>query len=818
MTQYNVTGMSCAACSARVEKAVSAVPGVKSCAVSLLTNSMGVDGTASPDEIIAAVRAAGYGASLKEKAAAKTGTKDSETIKIVKRLVVSAVFLVTLMYISMGRMAGLPQPRMFAEDPLALALTEMILSLAVMLINGKFFVNGVKGVLHGAPNMDTLVSLGSGTSFIYSAALTVKIASETDADAAAKLAHGLYFESAAMILVLITVGKLLESLSKGRTTSALEALISLAPKTATLIRDGNEITVPIDEVRVGDIFVCRPGQSIPVDGTVISGSSAIDESALTGESVPADKTEGDTVYSATVNRSGFLKCRADAVGEDTALSQIIKTVNEASATKAPIARLADRVSGIFVPAVIGIALITFLIWLASGSGVGHSLSRAISVLVISCPCALGLATPVAIMVGSGVGARNGILFKTSAALEAAGKINTVVLDKTGTVTAGMPTVSDVIPSRNATEEHLLSLASSVENGSEHPLAKAIMKYAAEKGVSPSDVTDFEALSGSGVTAKLGDSVITGGSRGFTETVCEIDGETLRTAEKLADEGKTPLFFTENGKDAGMIAVSDGLKPDAKAAVERLKNMGLRVVMLTGDNERTARAAAREAGIDEVIAGVLPDGKEKVIRELKTHGRVAMVGDGINDAPALTSADVGIAIGAGADIAVDSADCVLMTGRVDDVPALIKLSRATLTNIKENLFWAFIYNGVCIPLAAGAFTKWLGWEMDPMIAAAAMSLSSFSVVMNALRLNLTDIRENKKTEKAKEIKDMEITMKIEGMMCMHCEAHVKKALEAIDGVAEATPSHESGTAVVRMTREVPFEKLKAAVENEGYKVL
>lgn len=818
MTQYNVTGMSCAACSARVEKAVSAVPGVKSCAVSLLTNSMGVDGTASPDEIIAAVRAAGYGASLKEKAAAKTGTMDSETAKIVKRLVVSAVFLVTLMYISMGRMAGLPQPRMFAEDPLALALTEMFLSLAVMLINGKFFVNGVKGVLHGAPNMDTLVSLGSGASFIYSAALTVKIASETDADAAAKLAHGLYFESAAMILVLITVGKLLESISKGRTTSALEALISLAPKTATLIRDGNEITVPIDEVRVGDIFVCRPGQSIPVDGTVISGSSAIDESALTGESVPADKTEGDTVYSATVNRSGFLKCRADAVGEDTALSQIIKTVNEASATKAPIARLADRVSGIFVPAVIGIALITFLIWIASGSGVGHSLSRAISVLVISCPCALGLATPVAIMVGSGVGARNGILFKTSAALEAAGKINTVVLDKTGTVTAGMPTVSDVIPSRNATEEHLLSLASSVENGSEHPLAKAIMKYAAEKGVSPSDVTDFEALSGSGVTAKLGESAITGGSRGFTETVCEIDGETLRTAEKLADGGKTPLFFTENGKDAGMIAVSDGLKPDAKAAVERLKNMGLRVVMLTGDNERTARAAAREAGIDEVIAGVMPDGKEKVIKELKTNGKVAMVGDGINDAPALTSADVGIAIGAGADIAVDSADCVLMTGRVDDVPALIKLSRATLTNIKENLFWAFIYNGVCIPLAAGAFTKWLGWEMDPMIAAAAMSLSSFSVVMNALRLNLTDIRENKKTEKAKEIKDMEITMKIEGMMCMHCEAHVKKALEAIDGVAEATPSHESGTAVVRMTREVPFEKLKAAVENEGYKVL
>ena len=838
MKQYNVTGMSCAACSARVEKAVSAVPGVDACSVSLLTNSMGVEGSADEQSVIAAVEAAGYGASLKgaEKTAVSAdedALRDRETPVLKRRLLASLGFLLLLLYISMGHtMWGWPLPRFLDGNHVAMGLAQMLLAIIVMVINQKFFVSGFKGLAHRAPNMDTLVALGSGASFVYSTYALFRMTGaqlEGGSDAAMVWMHEFYFESAAMILTLITVGKMLEARSKGKTTDALKGLMKIAPKTATLVINGQEKTVPIETVKKGDIFVVRPGENIPVDGVVLEGSSAVDESALTGESIPVDKAPGDTVSAATVNQAGFIRCEATRVGEDTTLSQIIRMVSDAAATKAPIAKIADKVSGVFVPVVISIALVTMVIWLLLGRDIGFALARGISVLVISCPCALGLATPVAIMVGNGVGAKHGILFKTAAALEETGRIDTVVLDKTGTITAGKPKVTELIPAEGTDEQELLKAAAALEEKSEHPLAAAVMEYASEKGVSPEEVQVFTALPGNGLTAKLGGKELVGGSGSFMKKRVKISQALLEKSDALAEQGKTPLFFAHDGKLLGIIAVADVIKPDSAQAIRELKNLGLRVLMLTGDNERTANAIGREAGVDTVIAGVLPDGKESVIRDLKEFGKVAMVGDGINDAPALTRADIGIAIGAGADIAVDAADVVLMHGSLLDVAAAIRLSRATLRNIHENLFWAFFYNAVCIPVAAGAFV-WAGLTLNPMLGAAAMSLSSFCVVTNALRLNLFDPhdasrdkprkhQQSKPIEIQKPVKEestMTTTLKIEGMMCPHCEARVKKALEALDGVESAVVSHEAGTAVV--TGSADFETMKAAVEAQDYKVL
>ena len=836
MKQYNVTGMSCAACQARVEKAVSGVPGVESCAVSLLTNSMGVEGTADEKSVIAAVEAAGYGASVKgaSKSAAPDDDElaDRDTPVLKRRLIASLGFLLILMYISMGHaMLGLPLPAFLDGNHVAMGLAELLLAVTVMVINQKFFVSGFKGLLHRAPNMDTLVALGSGASFVYSAyALFRMTGAQLEGGSAAAMAwmHELYFESAAMILTLITVGKMLEARSKGKTTDALKGLMKLAPKTATLVVDGKEKTVPIESVRKGDIFVVRPGENIPTDGIVLEGGSAVDESALTGESIPVDKGPGDTVSAATVNQAGYIRCEATRVGEDTTLSQIIRMVSDAAATKAPIAKVADKVSGVFVPTVIAIALATAVIWLIAGKEFGFALARGISVLVISCPCALGLATPVAIMVGNGVGAKKGILFKTAAALEETGRVDTVVLDKTGTITAGTPRVTEMIPAAGTDRETLLRAAVSLEAKSEHPLAAAVMDYAAEKGVSPESVKDFEALPGNGLSAVMNGKPLLGGSGSYMKRRVKIPADMLQKSEALASQGKTPLFFAHDGKLLGIIAVADVIKPDSAQAIRELKNLGIRVLMLTGDNERTAKAIGAEAGVDEVVAGVLPDGKEKVIRELGEFGKVAMVGDGINDAPALTRADIGIAIGAGADVAVDAADVVLMHGSLLDVAAAIRLSRATLKNIHENLFWAFFYNAVCIPVAAGAFVRF-GLTLNPMLGAAAMSLSSFCVVTNALRLNLFDPHDASKDRPGKkstgkpieiqniqEDKSMTTTLKIEGMMCPHCEARVKKALEALDGVESAVVSHVEGTAVV--TGSADFETMKAAVEAQDYKVV
>ena len=832
MEQYTVTGMSCAACSARVEKAVSQVPGVTACSVSLLTNSMGVEGTAAPREIIAAVEAAGYGAAQKgaeRTAAAPAGEdplRDRETPVLKQRLVWSLGFLIVLMYFSMGHMMwGWPLPAWFDGNHVAMALVQLLLTVAVMVINQKFFVSGFKGLLHRAPNMDALVALGSGAAFVYSTyALFAMTDAQVKGDAAAVMAymHEFYFESAAMILALITVGKMLEARSKGKTTDALKGLMKLAPKTATVVRGGGEAVVPIEQVRKDDVFVVRPGENIPVDGVVLEGASAVNESALTGESIPVDKAEGDPVSAATVNQSGFLKCRATRVGEDTTLSQIIQMVSDAAATKAPIAKVADKVSGVFVPAVITVAVITTVVWLLLGRSVGFALARGISVLVISCPCALGLATPVAIMVGNGLGAKNGILFKTAVSLEEAGKTEIVALDKTGTITSGEPRVTDILPAEGVSGEELLRLACALERKSEHPLARAIRHRAEEDGLEAEEVMDFRALPGNGLTASLGSSVLTGGNQKFISTRAEVPEDLKAQADRLAEVGKTPLFFARDGRLAGIIAVADVIKEDSPQAVRELQNMGIRVVMLTGDNERTARAIGKQAGVDEVIAGVLPEGKESVIRSLKEQGKVAMVGDGINDAPALTRADLGIAIGAGTDVAIDAADVVLMKSRLSDVPAAIRLSRATLRNIHQNLFWAFFYNTIGIPLAAGVFIL-LGLTLNPMFGAAAMSLSSFCVVSNALRLNLFKLRDASKDKKIKvkhhkEANNMEKTMKIGGMMCVHCEARVKKCLEALPGVTEAKVSHEAGTAVVSLSQEVSADTLKAAVEAQDYKVL
>lgn len=830
MTQYNVTGMSCAACVARVEKAVSKIDGVNSCSVSLLTNSMNVDGSADSSAIINAVQNAGYGASLKGKEKkspdVEDSLKDTETPKIRKRLIASLIVLAVLMYFSMGHMMwGWPLPSFFDNNHIAMGLVQLILSGIVMVINQKFFVSGFKGIIRLAPNMDTLVALGSGTAFVYS---TIALFMMTDAqvrgDSAAVMSymHEFYFESAAMILALITVGKMLEAHSKGKTTDALKGLMKLAPKTATIVVDGVENTVPIEQVKKGDIFAVRPGESIPVDGVVIDGESAVNESALTGESVPVDKLVGDTVSAATINQSGYIRCEATRIGEDTTLSQIIKMVSDASTTKAPIAKIADKVSGVFVPAVITIAVITAIVWLLLGQSVGFSLARAISVLVISCPCALGLATPVAIMVGNGVGAKNGILFKTAVSLETAGRIDTVVLDKTGTVTKGEPAVTDIVTAESISENELLKTAVALEKSSEHPLAKAIVVYANYRQIIGDAVTDFNAVTGNGLTAKIGLESVYGGNYRYISQFAEISSAEKAKAEQLAEEGKTPLYFCKENKFLGIIAVADIIKEDGKQAVNELKNMGVRVVMLTGDNEKTAKAVAKNADIDEVIAGVLPDGKEKNVRELKKYGKVAMVGDGINDAPALTSADLGIAIGAGTDVAIDAADVVLVKSRLADVPATIRLGRATLRNIHENLFWAFIYNVIGIPLAMGAFINLFGWQLNPMFGAAAMSLSSFCVVTNALRLNFVKVHSSKhdrkiKHKNKKENKTMEKTMKIEGMMCPHCEATVKKTLEAIDGVESAEVSHEKGSAVLTMSKNVEDSVLKKAVEDAGYKV-
>jgi len=838
MKQYNVTGMSCAACSARVEKAVSAVPGVDACSVSLLTNSMGVEGSADEQSVIAAVEAAGYGASLKgaEKTTASAdedALKDRETPVLKRRLLASLGFLLVLMYISMGHMMwGWPLPRFLDGNHVAMGLAQMLLAIIVMVINQKFFVSGFKGLMHRAPNMDTLVALGSGASFAYSTYALFRMTGaqlEGGSEAAAAWMHEFYFESAAMILTLITVGKMLEARSKGKTTDALKGLMKIAPKTATLVVNGQEKTVPIETVKKGDIFVVRPGENIPVDGTVLEGSSAVDESALTGESIPVEKAQGDMVSAATVNQVGFIRCEATRVGEDTTLSQIIRMVSDAAATKAPIAKIADKVSGVFVPVVITIALLTTLVWLLLGRDIGFALARGISVLVISCPCALGLATPVAIMVGNGVGAKHGILFKTAAALEETGRVDTVVLDKTGTITAGKPRVTDLIPAEGTDEAALLKAAAALEAKSEHPLAAAVMEYASEKEILTEEVKDFAALPGNGLTAKLGGKELIGGSGSFMKKRVKISQTLLEKSDALAGQGKTPLFFAHDGRLLGIIAVADVIKPDSAQAIRELKNLGLRVLMLTGDNERTADAIGKEAGVDTVIAGVLPDEKGNVVRDLKEFGKVAMVGDGINDAPALTRADIGIAIGAGADIAVDAADVVLMHGSLLDVAAAIRLSRATLRNIHENLFWAFFYNAVCIPVAAGAFVR-AGLTLNPMLGAAAMSLSSFCVVTNALRLNLFNPhdasrdkprknRQAKPIEIQKPVKEesaMTTTLKIEGMMCPHCEARVKKALEALDGVESAVVSHEAGTAVV--TGSADFETMKAAVEAQDYKVL
>jgi len=821
MRRFDITGMSCAACSARVEKAVSAVEGVSECSVSLLTNSMSVVGTASDAAIISAVAAAGYGASPKgAKAEAKQPTlEDTDTPKLVKRLLCSIVFLAVLMYFSMGYMMwGFPVPAALDGNYMAIALIEFLLAAAVMLINRRFFINGFRGLMHRAPNMDTLVALGASAAFVYSVGVMFKMTLQDSS--LSDLAHGLYFESAAMILTLITVGKMLEARSKGKTTDAIRSLMKLRPDTANVLIDGEEKTVPIEDVKCGDVFAVRAGENIPVDGIVLSGVSSVDESALTGESMPVDKAQGDTVSAATVNMSGYLRCEATRVGENTTLSKIIRMVEEASATKAPIAKLADKVAGVFVPSVMAIAAVTFLIWLIAGRTLGFAVARGISVLVISCPCALGLATPVAIMVGSGVGAKHGILFKTAASLEAAGRTEIVVLDKTGTVTAGTPIVKSVIPANGVTEEELICAAASAEAMSEHPLARAVISFAEQRDIKTQPVESFKVLPGLGLSGILAGKKLFGGSVKFLSEKLKLTEEMLRNAEKLSERGETPLVFAYSDRLLGIIGVADAIKEDSARAVSELKGMGISVIMLTGDNEKTAKAIASEAGIERVIAGVLPDGKEKEIRKLALRGKVAMVGDGINDAPALTRADIGMAIGAGADVAVDAADIVLVQSRLTDVPAAIRLGRATLTNIKENLFWAFFYNAVCVPLAAGALI-FAGIELNPMVGAAAMSLSSFCVVTNALRLNLRDIydprRDMKKKIHEKEIKTVTKTMKIEGMMCPHCEARVKKTLEAMDGIIEAVVSHEAGTAVVTMSAPIENEALKAAVEAQGYDV-
>ena len=855
MKQYTVTGMSCAACSTRVEKAVSKVPGVTSCSVSLLTNSMGVEGSATDQEIIKAVADAGYGASAKDAEGEKNGgansaaaseeaLADHETPILKKRLLYSVGFLLVLMYFSMGHMMwNWPLPAFMDGNHVMMGLVQLYLTVIIMVINQKFFINGFKSLFHGAPNMDTLVALGSFASFGYSSyALFAMTYAEHQGDAEAVMGymHEFYFESAAMILTLITVGKMLEARSKGKTTDALKSLMKLSPKTAVVEKEGKETEVPVEQVRIGDVFVVRPGENIPVDGVVLEGNSAVNEAALTGESIPVDKQAGDRVSAATINQSGFIRCEATRVGEDTTLSQIIRMVSDAAATKAPIAKVADKVSGIFVPAVISIAVLTVIVWLIAGESVGFALARGISVLVISCPCALGLATPVAIMVGNGMGAKNGILFKTAVSLEETGKVEIVALDKTGTITSGEPKVTDVLAADGTSEEELLKLAYSLESRSEHPLAKAIVAYGAEKQAEQIPVSEFKALPGNGLEGKVGDADVKGGSLKFAQSQTEISEKIKSQAEKLAEEGKTPLMFLKNGILAGMIAVADVIREDSPQAVKELQNMGIEVVMLTGDNECTAKAIGRQAGVDRVIAGVLPDGKEEVIRRLKEQGKVAMVGDGINDAPALTRADMGIAIGAGADVAIDAADVVLVKSRLSDVPAAIRLSRGTLRNIHENLFWAFFYNVIGIRLAAGIWIPIFGWKLNPMFGAAAMSLSSFCVVTNALRLNLLNIKDSRKdkkirrkaaapagavvaaaeinTETKKENKTMTKTMKIEGMMCGHCEAAVKKALEALDGVASAEVSHEKGTAVVTLEKDVDNAVLTKAVEDKDYKVV
>ncbi len=841
MEQYIVTGMSCAACSSRVEKAVSKVPGVTSCSVSLLTNSMGVEGTASEQEIIKAVTDAGYGASKKGEGTAKTQSssvsagedmlKDRTTPALKKRLIASLGFLIVLMYFSMGHMMwGWPVPGFMKDNHVMMGLLQMLLTIAVMVINQKFFISGFKGLIHRAPNMDTLVALGSGASFVYS---TYALFAMTDAqmhgdmDAVMSYMHDFYFESAAMILALITVGKMLEARSKGKTTDALKGLMKLAPKTAVVIRGEKEVQVSIEQVQKGDCFVVKPGENIPVDGEVIEGNSAVNESALTGESIPVDKAVGDKVSAATVNQSGYLKCRATRVGEDTTLSQIIQMVSDAAATKAPIAKIADRVSGVFVPMVITIAVLTIIVWLIAGQSIGFALSRGIAVLVISCPCALGLATPVAIMVGNGMGARNGIMFKTAVSLEETGKMQIVALDKTGTITSGEPKVTDIIPAAGVTEDTLLKYAYALENKSEHPLARAILENAKEENAGIEEVTGFQALPGNGLTAILDGHTLYGGNHTFISSKVSVDGDIQKKAEKLAEAGKTPLFFGNEDRLLGVIAVADVIKEDSPQAIKELQNMGIHVVMLTGDNERTAKAIGQQAGVDEVIAGVLPEGKEQVIRKLKEKGKVAMVGDGINDAPALTRADMGIAIGAGTDVAIDAADVVLMKSRLSDVPAAIRMSRATLRNIHENLFWAFFYNIIGIPLAAGVWYPLFGWKLNPMFGAAAMSLSSFCVVSNALRLNLFKMYDASKDKKLKakkekkrskkEDKTMKKIMHIEGMMCGHCEAAVKKALEALPQVDEAVVSHEAGTAELTLNAEIADDVLKKTVEDKDYTV-
>lgn len=830
MKKFNVTGMSCAACSSRVEKAVSKVEGVQSCSVSLLTNSMGVEGSASEESIIAAVEKAGYGASVagaeKKQSAETDQLKDKDTPVLMHRLIASVGFLVVLMYISMGHMMwGWPLPAFFADNHIAMGLAQLLLCVIIMVINQKFFISGFKGLIHRSPNMDTLVVLGSGASFVYSVyALFAMTDAQVKGNAELVMSymHEFYFESAAMILTLITVGKMLEAHSKGKTTNALKALLNLAPKKATLLIDGKETEVTVDKVKKGDVFVVRPGESIPVDAEITDGSTAVDESALTGESIPVDKVVGDTVSAGTINKAGFIKCSATAVGEDTALSQIIKMVSDAAATKAPVAKIADKVSGVFVPAVIVIALITIAVWLLCGQTVGYALARGISVLVISCPCALGLATPVAIMVGNGMGARKGILFKTAASLEEAGKTQIAVLDKTGTITKGEPKVTDIIPFE-ITENELLKYAYSIEAKSEHPLAKAIIVKAEELSLNPYEVTDFKAESGNGLSAEYNGKRIIGGSKKYISSLIGISNDILSKADKLSEEGKTPLFFMLDNKLLGIIAVADVIKEESPQAIKQLQNMGIKVVMLTGDNERTAKAVGKLAGVDEVIAGVLPDGKEKVVAELRKQGKVLMVGDGINDAPALTRADIGMAIGSGTDIAIDAADVVFMKNKLTDVPAAVRLSRKTLRNIHENLFWAFIYNVIGIPLAAGVWIPLLGWQLNPMFGAAAMSLSSFCVVTNALRLNFFDITNPKKDRKIKykSKKDdnaMTKTMKIEGMMCSHCEGRVKQSLEGLAQVSQAEVSHEKGTAVVTLTAEVSNDVLKKTVEDQGYNVI
>lgn len=849
MDKYTVTGMSCAACQARVEKAVNGVPGVRACSVSLLTNSMGVEGTAAPEAVMKAVRDAGYDAAPMDREGPREESgamdfsreeealRDHETPVLKRRLLSSVGFLLVLMYFSMGHsMWGWPLPAFFEGNPMGIALMEMILAAIVMMINKKFFVSGFSSLMHRAPNMDTLVAMGSGVSFAWSTVVLFQMTRDQMAGHGSALmadAHNLYFESAAMIVTLITVGKMLEAMSKGRTTDALKGLMKLAPKTAVLLVDGEEQEVPVDQVKTGDIFVVRPGENIPVDGFILEGSTAVDESALTGESIPVDKGEGDTVSAATLNQSGYIRARATRVGRDTTLSQIIQMVSDAAATKAPIAKIADRVSGVFVPAVLLAALAVTIIWILLGRSAGYALARGISVLVISCPCALGLATPVAVMVGNGLGAKNGILFKTSASLEETGRIRAVALDKTGTITAGKPVVTNIIPAPGYTEEELLTLACSLEIQSEHPLAGAVVNRAREQGTETFAVEDFRAVAGNGLTALRRTSSaeesgsvlqLAGGNRNFIRRTADVPEDLAAQADHLAEEGKTCLYFAEDGKLAGIIAVADTMKEDSPEAIHQMRNMGIHVVMLTGDNEKTARAIGRQAGVDEVIAGVLPDGKESVIRKLQKRGRVAMVGDGINDAPALTRADIGIAIGAGADVAVDAADVVLMNSRLTDVACAIRLSRATVRNIHENLFWAFFYNVLLIPLAAGAYVQLLGWSMNPMWGAAAMSLSSFFVCMNALRLNLFDLHSaakdkkiNTKEKNPKEETEMEKTMNIEGMMCGHCEATVKKALESLDGVTEAAVSHEQGTAVVTMDHEVADDVLKKAVEDKDYVV-